>query len=98
MNKRRPLIAMTAVQALCNTTKRKLLAATIQERRFPGSSFEISAWCRSIESFSRLPAINVLGAYVNLHRSVHFQEPLGIDLHLCILDPLRGAHRAPVSQ
>jgi hypothetical protein len=31
INNRTPLMAMAAVQALCKMTKRKLLAATIQE-------------------------------------------------------------------
>jgi hypothetical protein len=51
INSRSPLMAATAVQALCNITKKKLLTATIQERPVPDSNFELSAWCKSIASF-----------------------------------------------
>src|SRR5271170_4541748 len=51
MNNRSPLMAVTAVQALCNSTKQKLPAATIQERPIPGSNFELSLGCKSITSF-----------------------------------------------
>ena len=51
INNRSPLMAVTAVQALCNSTKQKLPAATIQERAVPGSNVELSLGCKSITSF-----------------------------------------------
>jgi hypothetical protein len=61
INNRSPLMAVTAVQALCNSTKQKLPAATIQERPVHAPMFN-SHWganplhpFRAASCFKRLP-------------------------------------------
>jgi hypothetical protein len=70
ISKRSPLMAVTAVQALCNSTKQKLPAATIQERPVPDSKCEFSLGGKSITSFpgktscfKRLPMTICIEAY-----------------------------------
>ena len=84
MSRRRPLMAMTAVHALCSKIKRKLVRPMIQERPVATSALDAVTWtsCSTTVSPSTLDHACL---YVTFERANGFRD---------YADQLRGARRA----